>query len=292
MDTHVPINVLTCPISNCVMAEPVIACDGICYEASCIAEHLEKSNTSPITLLPIHNILIPNKFVKQLIDEFIIKYPDHIHMRYRPSYLHSSNKFLIKNFIIIQDFDKLLQYSNFRCDFLFEDSVLVLLLQNCKNDNIIIHVINNMVDLHYQSNITGDTLMHFVCRYGTADIIKKAIDLFGVNIMEYKNINGVYPIQNLCKFQPDLVSTVQYLIEKGVSYEKEDNKGARLIHYLCIYCPSIDLINFLLIQRSAYVERYADYYKLPGNVSHPIDCIRLNKRLSDKQKDYIISKID
>ena len=67
-----------CPISLFIMKNPVIASDGNTYELSSL-ESLFKNNesvTSPLTREILNkNVLIPNKNIKKLIDDLLIKNP-------------------------------------------------------------------------------------------------------------------------------------------------------------------------------------------------------------------------
>jgi hypothetical protein len=66
-------NLFYCPISMCIMNDPVIAEDGLTYERSSIEEHLKTSNISPITREEISKTLIPNKSLRSCIRD---KYPN------------------------------------------------------------------------------------------------------------------------------------------------------------------------------------------------------------------------
>ncbi|KAK9811294.1 hypothetical protein WJX72_001288 [[Myrmecia] bisecta] len=55
----------TCPITQELIRDPVIAADGFTYERSSIEKWLQKSDTSPMTNLKLeHRILIPNMMVR------------------------------------------------------------------------------------------------------------------------------------------------------------------------------------------------------------------------------------
>jgi hypothetical protein len=59
-----------CPISLDIMEDPVIALDGVTYDRSSITEWLEYHTTSPMTRQEIGNTLIPNRLVKDLIEQY------------------------------------------------------------------------------------------------------------------------------------------------------------------------------------------------------------------------------
>ena len=55
-----------CPMSLCVMTDPVSTSDGQCYERAEIEKWLEINNTSPATGLPLANKeLVPNLALKK-----------------------------------------------------------------------------------------------------------------------------------------------------------------------------------------------------------------------------------
>jgi len=62
-----------CPITEEPMEDPVIAMDGNSYERVAISGWIESSGTSPITGMPLSNVLLPNTNLKNLITQFKIK---------------------------------------------------------------------------------------------------------------------------------------------------------------------------------------------------------------------------
>ena len=60
-----------CPITQCLMVDPVSTCDGHTYERSAIEEWLSNNDSSPITgATLIDTKLIPNHTLKGAIAEF------------------------------------------------------------------------------------------------------------------------------------------------------------------------------------------------------------------------------
>uniref|UniRef100_A0A7S0RSC2 U-box domain-containing protein n=1 Tax=Chlamydomonas leiostraca TaxID=1034604 RepID=A0A7S0RSC2_9CHLO len=57
-----------CPLSRTLMADPVVAADGVTYERGAISEWLQGNNVSPVTRQPMANkFLAPNYSVKAAI---------------------------------------------------------------------------------------------------------------------------------------------------------------------------------------------------------------------------------
>eukprot|EP00287_Rhodomonas_sp_CCMP768_P006901 CAMPEP_0196721018 /NCGR_PEP_ID=MMETSP1091-20130531/3687_1 /TAXON_ID=302021 /ORGANISM="Rhodomonas sp., Strain CCMP768" /LENGTH=348 /DNA_ID=CAMNT_0042062389 /DNA_START=1 /DNA_END=1047 /DNA_ORIENTATION=- len=75
----------TCPICLLIMDDPVVISDGCTYERTAITKWLDKKpGVSPQTGKPLEmDEMIPNIFVKKLIDDFTKKHPGivEIHMR-------------------------------------------------------------------------------------------------------------------------------------------------------------------------------------------------------------------
>ena len=66
---------LLCPISCALMADPVVASDGITYERSLITQWLSKKDTSPITNLVLDSkVLVPNINIRQAIYDYCHTY--------------------------------------------------------------------------------------------------------------------------------------------------------------------------------------------------------------------------
>lgn len=65
-----------CPITQLLMADPVVTCDGHTYERSSITDWLARRTTSPLTGEPLaHTNLIANTMARGLIREFAERHP-------------------------------------------------------------------------------------------------------------------------------------------------------------------------------------------------------------------------
>ena len=58
---------LVCPISKALPLDPVVAQDGFTYDSQFILEHLKTHGKSPVTELPIENVLVPSNNVLGLL---------------------------------------------------------------------------------------------------------------------------------------------------------------------------------------------------------------------------------
>ena len=67
-----------CAISSLIMAEPMVAADGFCYERAEIEKWLARHDRSPMTNTPLpHKFLNPNRALKQRIRAFL---DEHLHL--------------------------------------------------------------------------------------------------------------------------------------------------------------------------------------------------------------------
>eukprot|EP00873_Tetraselmis_striata_P035797 jgi/Tetstr1/456061/TSEL_042831.t1 len=62
---------LICPITQDIMADPVLAEDGYTYEREAIAAHFRRRAVSPMTNLPIGTAVFPNRIVKSMVEEWL-----------------------------------------------------------------------------------------------------------------------------------------------------------------------------------------------------------------------------
>ena len=76
---------LNCPLSHTLMRDPVIASDGYTYEREMIEKWFETHDTSPMTNVKIYKLLIPNRGLRQIIDEYAADFPIAEVDRYKPS---------------------------------------------------------------------------------------------------------------------------------------------------------------------------------------------------------------
>ncbi|CAE7760269.1 PUB51 [Symbiodinium sp. CCMP2456] len=67
----------SCPITQDLMEDPVVASDGTSYERRAIEHWLQSHRTSPLTNLPLaSDDLIPNNALRSVIQEFLSRLPE------------------------------------------------------------------------------------------------------------------------------------------------------------------------------------------------------------------------
>jgi ankyrin repeat protein len=169
-----------------------------------------------------------------------------------------------------KQFYKLLNYTkfDFHDNFFFKN-----LLKNCKDEKILKHVIDNVIDLDCENNF-GWRLIHYICVYSTPEMIKYIIDK-GIDLecedknknrpihyicrystpkmikyiidkgvdLEYVDMYKRKPIHHICQFSTS--EMIKYIIDKGVDLECEDNKGWRPIHLICQYSTP-EIIKYII----------------------------------------------
>lgn len=70
---NIDVECCVCPITLCLMEDPVTTCDGLTYDARAIRKWLEMHHTSPLTNIPLANFdLTPNKKVKRMV-QLVVK---------------------------------------------------------------------------------------------------------------------------------------------------------------------------------------------------------------------------
>ena len=77
MDKSVALRFITCPITNLIFCDPVVAEDGYFYESMAIQNHLSKNNISPITKQKIGSNIMKATQLKELTTEFLESNPEY-----------------------------------------------------------------------------------------------------------------------------------------------------------------------------------------------------------------------
>jgi len=123
---------------------------------------------------------------------------------------HLDNMNKISNIISNNQYDKLLEYNQF--DLEYFDDVERLIKKLRKNDKVLLHIINNTLDLEFVC-VDKKKLVHYICEHASYNVIKfildKKIDLESED--ESKN----RPIHIIC--DRSSMETIKYLMDKGVN---------------------------------------------------------------------------
>lgn len=223
---------LICPISGQIFYDPHIARDGRTYEQDELLRWFEIKKVSPLTGDPLDTDTIPNLDMKANVDIFLTEYPEEKTNVYQPETSYGVLYEKINNFIIEGEFDELIKYKEYdllrliSTDHIASDleqpiCLFAILLQDCKDENIIMHILDNSLDLNVFRESDKKTPLHFACSMSTVNIVKRMIKL-GAN-PEAATVNNWTPIFDAIYFNN--LDVVNYLLEIGVDLSIKDNLG-------------------------------------------------------------------
>ena len=215
-----------CPISQQIFNKPVIAMDGYIYEKDEIKKWFKYHNTSPMKQKIISTCVTKNYIFNELLKEFLKNNPHELDNMYVIERNHLDFQDKVKRHIENKKFNKLLDYKKFSFNELYDESFESLIRNG--DAQIFSHVINNMINLEFEDNWRP---IHFVCRYGTFEMLKLLVDK-GVNL-ECENNDKWRPIHFVCRH--GTFEMLKLLLDKGVNLECETNSKWRPIHFVCHY---------------------------------------------------------
>ena len=131
--------------------------------------------------------------------------------KYESLYAHADNILKINYIIKNKKFHKLLNFNKFDLKLLFKDIGQILILST--DDNIIMHIIDNCINLEEISeNFNSKLIHHFASSNLKLDIIKYLIDK-NIDLM-HQNIYGNTPLHLVCVNFNGRKDIIEYLIEK------------------------------------------------------------------------------
>ena len=220
---------LKCPLSLHIFRHPVIASDGHTYEYELIKKITNTTKVSPITKEVLTTTLTYNRFVKNLVEDYLIQNPDKKSDQYN-DYIHILNNNLNidtlrydclntwRNNIVSK-----LHFEYYLNKYFFENYEKIFKLPIEKQKEYI----DNMDNLECDN--FGLRPIHIICQYGTLEmlqyIVNKGVDL------ECQTNNKTRPIHYICKF--GTFEMLQYIVNKGVDLECQTKEKWRPIHYIC-----------------------------------------------------------
>jgi hypothetical protein len=117
---------------------------------------------------------------------------------------------IFKKIIDNKQFDELLNYTKF--DLNYNNYGIIYLLDNCKDENILKHVIDNANNLEFEINGNCKPI-HLICQYSTPEMIKYIIDK-GVDL-ECEDFNKMRPIHYICRYST--YDAIIYIINRCVN---------------------------------------------------------------------------
>jgi hypothetical protein len=194
MNTEDLINI-TCPITHQIFSEPVKLSDGYIYEKEAIIQWLQKNNTSPMT-----RILLKDKLVNLEINHEIKEKINN----YLENNLINPNDIFKSCNLDLDESDSIIKYEEI-CDIF--DSIII----NYSHEYLLNFIINNHSNEYLMKNKIDEIERH-------GDLEKTYFD----------NNRLIHIISRYCSF-----NVIEYLIDKNVNLEVENDKGWRPIHFIC-----------------------------------------------------------
>ncbi len=207
---------ITCPISQHIFKDPVVASDGYIYEKTCIDQWFKIKDTSPIT-----NLKVPDKkltevfFMKQMVAEML---------KYNPELKKDQFECEFEYELIIKSkkFTNLLEFKN------IDIAKLVNLLEKYysienkvirdffSNTAVVKHIIDNCQDLNV-SIVGGWRLAHYICWTPSPDECIKHIINKGANFTVLNNDYNT-PVHTLFRYHK-LISTdlLKFIVDKKIN---------------------------------------------------------------------------
>lgn len=227
---------LICPISHCILLEPVIAEDGITYERTEICKWFEKNNTSPLTRQIIGKKLLTNQLAKNLICNKLEKYPE-----------YKANQYLIQQnaqeLIAKKLFEKLLEINTFTMDDLLKMLNEVFSLQYSA---YVLHIIKH-IDFKTVKPMTN---IQYVTFFMYEDVVDYMIDNDLIKYFEVSRLFWYGSQDKIIKYINKNKLGLQNLDNNSIINSIRKNDG--IIKYLIEnhnYCLNIDyklIINDLI----------------------------------------------
>ena len=243
-----------CPITGQIFHEPVSVEDGIIYEKTAILTWLAEHDTSPMTRQKISSNVHLVQLIKNKIEKYLKEHPEYIKHQYVVSKKYKDNKRIIQKIISDKDFNKLLKYeeymitdTDYKDDYQFNISLIQTLCECCENDDIIMHVLDNCVDLKkkvlFKNVKTAYYPIHVICEYGSPTVIKHVVNK-GVKL-NLKTNDGHNALHILCRYSD--IECISLAINCGADINAINKYGKTPVHDVCKYGDicSIELLSTL-----------------------------------------------
>ncbi len=166
---------------------------------------------------------------------------------------------------------------------------LIHYICECSTPEMIKYIIDKGVDLECSDNENSKPI-HLICRYSIPKMIKYIIDK-GVNL-ECCDDDNWAPIHLICRYSTPKM--IKYIIDKGVNLECSENNGWNPIHFICRY-SNLEIIQYIIniyVKRNLNITLCIKKYEDKKCEFNIIDLIKLNKLLSNEEKNFLISSLN
>ena len=228
-------NDFICPITNEIFIDPVMAPDGHFYESDEIHKWMTIKKTSPITGEPMGNYLFPAIKFKCILEDFLLENSMLKKYQYKKNYDYIFNRDYIRQNLGSYrfPFSKLKYYHGFFITDYYNRNTTLLsyILLNTNDYSIIIHMIDNCVDLDFYDEFEYRPIQT-LCKSGISSLIRYVIEAKKIEL-NFDIKRGSTPIQTYFlhnnKIDDDIV---MLLMENTNDYELYDEAGYKLIHHI------------------------------------------------------------
>lgn len=262
------ISLISCPMSGKIFNYPVLSKEnGNVYEG----EILMNEEPSAIIVLPLKSFII----------SFLEKFPEFKKQQYEISpenmYSHIYNINNINNDIIKKKYDTIIKYNKFSLK-LFNNVANML---NELDDNIWLHIINNLID--YYEKITIDNYNYILLDYILAlapnklILINCLVDKMDINSV---NQNNSPVLQRILRYSNDN-ELILKIVNRNPNYYIEDNNGVLLgvsVFKKCCFEIIEKILNMIDSTSEDFIK---NKYKF-------IEKIKQNTNLTSDQMDLLI----
>jgi len=248
---------LICPITSKFFHNPVIASDGIVYEKDAIKTLVK----SPMTREPLVGKPYACIFIKNLVDEYLEKYPHKVVDRYTPVFLYHENITKICDIITHRTFDKLKKYTKF--DYVHMNKKIIdrmCLIRHVllyANEDVIKYVIDNLISVD-DENSEGVRMIHLVTKYSNSNILQYLIKRKNayINAKTKSGENALHFIVDVVggKFNSD---NMKVLIDNGININSGSSGFLYPVHVVSQYGGLNDLQ--LIIKSGAIMKVKTQY---------------------------------
>lgn len=175
--SEIPV-IFICPITLCIMANPVVCSDGTIFEEEAIEESVTVRLKSPLTNIEINRQTYPVIILKQMINDYLEKNPDKIGDQYIPTPKKYRDVYKDNNKILSFNEDELYELfiHLYRRSRAFRYPIMKSIFCHC-NSHIIKYMIDN-INLEREiisNNNETRRIMDIIIAYGIEENINYAL---------------------------------------------------------------------------------------------------------------------
>lgn len=200
-------HLITCPITKCIMKNPVTAADGFTYEKQAIQKWFMNHDKSPMTNKLINKRIIESITMKQIIEEYITANPNKKPDEYKEDF---DNEFFIHMLKQFESEDSVYEYISKFTNISINFTNVPDSYELFKSFKIMTHIIDNIDDIEkiYVSTTCKShvKLISLLCLYSTTKIINYTLSKYNNLDLEHVDEEGWAPIHcAAAKSSPEII---------------------------------------------------------------------------------------